>query len=89
MIKAIDEYINQMKKELAGCDRATIQDALSDNKEVIIRYIDAKGDETTRMITPLHMQVVSGVVYLIAYCHLRQAERNFRLDRIFVIDRIG
>lgn len=65
-----------------------IQDALADNKEVIIKYIDAKGDETTRMITPLHVQVASGVVYLIAYCHLRQAERNFRLDRIFAIDRI-
>ena len=55
---------------------------------VNITYIDAKGDETTRMITPLHVQVASGVVYLIAYCHLRQAERNFRLDRIFAIDRI-
>jgi DNA polymerase-3 subunit epsilon len=65
-----------------------IQDALTENKEVIITYIDAKGDETTRMITPRYVQVMSGVVYLIAYCHLRQAERNFRLDRIFAIDRI-
>jgi DNA polymerase III subunit epsilon len=65
-----------------------IQDALAENKPVIITYIDAKGGETTRMITPLHVQVASGVVYLIAFCHLRQAERNFRLDRIFAIDRI-
>ena len=65
-----------------------IQDALAENKEVIITYIDSKGDETTRRITPRSVRAVSGVVYLTAYCHLRNAERSFRLDRIYAIDRI-
>jgi DNA polymerase III epsilon subunit family exonuclease len=65
-----------------------MQEALAGNRAVVIRYIDAKGDETNRMITPLHVWVQNGMVYLVAYCHLRQAERNFRLDRIYAIDRI-
>ncbi len=33
MIQSIDNYLAQLKKELSGCDRATIQDALSDAEE--------------------------------------------------------
>lgn len=33
MIGSIDDYLSQLKKELRGCDRATIQDALSDAEE--------------------------------------------------------
>ncbi|MCJ7622907.1 MAG: sensor domain-containing protein [Anaerolineaceae bacterium] len=33
MTKSVAEYLNQLKKELAGCDSATIQDALSDAEE--------------------------------------------------------
>jgi DNA polymerase III subunit epsilon len=65
-----------------------IQDALAENKEVIITYIDAKGKETMRRITPLCVQEAYGIVYLTAYCHLRQAERNFRLDRVLAINRL-
>ena len=33
MIQSIEQYLSQLKKELSGCDRATIQDALSDAEE--------------------------------------------------------
>lgn len=33
MIQSIDDYLALLKKELSGCDRATIQDALSDAEE--------------------------------------------------------
>lgn len=33
MIRSIDDYLSLLKKELSGCDRATIQDALSDAEE--------------------------------------------------------
>ncbi|MDY6916631.1 MAG: sensor domain-containing protein [Chloroflexota bacterium] len=33
MIGSIDDYLSQLKKALHGCDRATIQDALSDAEE--------------------------------------------------------
>ena len=32
MIQSIERYLAQLKKELSGCDRATIQDALSDTE---------------------------------------------------------
>ncbi|MFC1957528.1 sensor domain-containing protein [Chloroflexota bacterium] len=35
MIQCIDDYLSQLKKELSGCDRATIQDALSDAEEYL------------------------------------------------------
>lgn len=33
MIKNIEQYLSLLKEELSGCDRATIQDALSDTEE--------------------------------------------------------
>ncbi len=33
MINSIEQYLSLLKKDLAGCDRATIQDALSDAEE--------------------------------------------------------
>jgi hypothetical protein len=33
MINSIGDYLKQLRKELAGCDRAIIQDALSDAGE--------------------------------------------------------
>jgi DNA polymerase-3 subunit epsilon len=67
----------------------SIQKALAENKAVEITYIDAHGNETCRLITPLHVLAANDVVYLVAYCHLRQAERNFRLDRIIAVADLG
>ena len=35
-----------------------------------------------RTVDPLRLEERRGVRYLVAYCHLRHAERLFRLDRI-------
>ncbi len=35
MINSIDQYLYQLRKEMSGCDRATIQDALSDAEEYL------------------------------------------------------
>jgi uncharacterized membrane protein len=35
MITSVDEYLDQLKKNLDGCDTATIQDALSDAEEYL------------------------------------------------------
>lgn len=59
-----------------------IQEALEEEGTVVITYFDAKGDETIRPITPLHVLTMNGLTYLVAYCHMRQSERHFRLDRI-------
>lgn len=33
MLNSVEEYLSELRKELAGCDSATIQDALSDSEE--------------------------------------------------------
>jgi DNA polymerase-3 subunit epsilon len=65
-----------------------IQEALAMNKAVGITYLDAKGEETRRVVTPIRVQVANDLVYMVAFCHLRQAERSFRIDRIISINRI-
>jgi len=57
-------------------------EAIYSNKRLFIRYVDGEGEETQRWVTPKQVMGLSDYVYLQAYCHLRKAERNFRLDRI-------
>jgi DNA polymerase-3 subunit epsilon len=82
----IDDLIGSYRPRRAQMEEVIlppeIQEALARNKAVVITYIDAKGDETTRAITPLRVLVMNDATYMVAYCHLRQAERHFRLDRI-------
>ncbi|UCD10118.1 MAG: sensor domain-containing protein [Dehalococcoidales bacterium] len=47
MIKTIEEYLSQLKKALSGCDRATIQDALSDAEEYLRTALDREMVDTT------------------------------------------
>lgn len=66
----------------------SLQEALSGNKDLQITYVDAKGQETGRKITPLRVQALNDYIYVVAFCHLRQAERSFRLDRIVAFGQL-
>jgi hypothetical protein len=44
MIKSVEEYLRQLKKEMDGCDRATIQDALSDAEEYLRNTLETRPD---------------------------------------------
>ena len=66
----------------------SLQEALSAKKVLEITYVDGKGRETARRITPLRVQAANDYVYVVAFCHLRQAERSFRLDRIVAISSL-
>jgi DNA polymerase III epsilon subunit-like protein len=57
-------------------------EAIYSQKRLFIRYIDGDGEETQRWITPKQVTGLSDYVYLLAHCHMRNAERSFRLDRI-------
>jgi predicted DNA-binding transcriptional regulator YafY len=61
---------------------ATLQEAFQTGKLLHLRYQGNKAAETTRVVQPLEMCYERGHGYLRAFCHLRQDERNFRLDRI-------
>ncbi|MCS7219736.1 MAG: exonuclease domain-containing protein [Anaerolineae bacterium] len=57
---------------------APLPQALQGRRRLWLRYQDEYGGYTERLVDPLD----ANHRYLIAYCHLRQAERVFRLDRI-------
>ena len=51
-------------------------------ERIIIDYVDASGNKTTRTILPKEVAAMRDYVYLVAYCYAKEAERTFRLDRI-------
>jgi DNA polymerase-3 subunit epsilon len=59
-----------------------IHEALVGRHEIVIDYMDGSANETHRIVTPLFVEQLSDYIYLRAFCHLRQQERTFRMDRI-------
>jgi DNA polymerase-3 subunit epsilon len=59
-----------------------IDEALKSGGSLQLRYLSAAGEETQRLVSPLHVTAYSGHLYLVAFCHLRNEQRTFRLDRI-------
>ena len=57
-------------------------EAIYSGKRIEITYVDKDGEKTTRWITPIQVIGLQDYIYLRAYCHLREDERTFRLDRI-------
>jgi predicted DNA-binding transcriptional regulator YafY len=60
----------------------SIAEALGTGGPVLMRYADAGGKETERLVRPIRMTAGPEYGYLIAYCYLRNAQRTFRLDRV-------
>jgi DNA polymerase III subunit epsilon len=60
----------------------TIAEALESGGRVLMRYVDAYGQETIRAIRPLRVHEQRGLLYLVAHCYRADALRTFRLDRV-------
>jgi uncharacterized membrane protein len=45
MNKQIEQYLNQLKVQMAGCDKATIQDALADAQEHLVTALDNRMED--------------------------------------------
>ncbi len=59
-----------------------MDEALRGEGRLELRYLSAMGEETRRVVSPLQVTAYAGYLYLIAFCHLRNEQRTFRLDRI-------
>jgi len=59
-----------------------ITEALGNDGRVRMRYIDARGRETNRLVRPFRVNERGGVLYLVAHCFRRGELRTFRLDRV-------
>ncbi len=58
-----------------------LAEALQNGRSLRILYESRNGD-SRRKITPLYPTEFKGRQYIIAYCHYRDEQRTFRLDRI-------
>lgn len=88
--KPLDDYIgiyNSPAWPNEGIQLPTeLGEAIYSGKRIFIRYADKNGEQTERWITPKQVTGLADYIYLQAYCHLRQAERSFRLDRIVEVN---
>ncbi len=84
--KPLDEYIgiyNSPAWPNEGIQLPTeLGEAIYSGKRLFIHYINKGGERSERWITPRQVIGLADYIYLQAFCHLRQAERSFRLDRI-------
>ncbi|MBN8657619.1 MAG: WYL domain-containing protein [Anaerolineae bacterium] len=59
-----------------------LSEAIYSGKRLFIQYMDKDGEISERWITPKEVIGLADYLYLQAYCHTREADRTFRLDRI-------
>lgn len=61
---------------------ATVSAAAAEGRRVVIRYRSGRDEATERTVDPYGVVCDTGRWYLIGHCHLRAAQRLFRLDRV-------
>lgn len=62
----------------------SIERAITMKSRIKITYTDINEKVTYREITPSHFTKEHGIPYLVAFCHLRNDKRTFRLSRLKV-----
>ncbi|MGR3839437.1 MAG: helix-turn-helix transcriptional regulator [Cognatishimia sp.] len=65
-----------------GIDARELRQAVWDERRIAFDYCDAEGAATQRDVDPLSIVYMQMSSCLIAWCHLRQDYRVFRLDRM-------
>jgi len=88
MLESMDDRIEVIKSvhipETANTDHIqTILHAISQKRVLSLNYFAQHSQELTRRyVEPVGIFFMAGFWHLIAYCHLRNAYRDFRVDRI-------
>jgi DNA polymerase III epsilon subunit-like protein len=65
-----------------------LEEAMELRRPVMMEYLDARGLRTERLIDPLHIRRSGGELMLVAHCHLRNAQRTFKLERVVRLNRV-
>ncbi|MGI9623613.1 MAG: helix-turn-helix transcriptional regulator [Acidimicrobiales bacterium] len=67
-----------------------IRGAIADHRQIEVEYYGYNRDELTRRtLDPYRVTSDEGQWYLLAYCHLAEGERLFRVDRISELEVTG
>ena len=69
--------------------RAFVETCIRNAQDIRLVYIDAGNNRTCRRITPIRMIQWGENELLEGWCHLRNGERQFRLDRISKMESAG
>ncbi|QUH00789.1 helicase-associated domain-containing protein [Saccharopolyspora erythraea] len=80
----VDELAHEAT-QLGPGEIDVLADALARESAVHIEYVDQTGKRTSRPVTPIDLDQR----WLVAWCHMRDDERNFRLERIRSVTAIG
>lgn len=59
-----------------------LEEALRSRRKLFLRYVDEYGGKSERWVSVVDVRAQKEYIYVRAFCHLRDAERNFRLDRV-------
>jgi predicted DNA-binding transcriptional regulator YafY len=63
-----------------------LSSAIQSGQRVLLRYRSSRSEETQRSFDPYGIAYQGGLWYTIGYCHLREGQRLFRVDRITHIE---
>jgi len=63
-------------------DFAKMRQAISAEKRVSFEYLNSKNEMTRREFDPIRLESNDQIWHVRGYCHLRNEERGFRLDRM-------
>jgi DNA polymerase-3 subunit epsilon len=87
--KPLDDYIgiyNSPAWPQEGVYLPTeLSEAIYSGRRLFIKYMDRQGEISERWVSPIEVLGLSDYIYLKAFCHTRNAERTFRLDRIIEV----
>jgi proteasome accessory factor C len=59
-----------------------IRTAIGSGRSVAFDYVNARGEHESRLVDPFRLESQDQDWYLFGWCHLREATRRFRLDRM-------
>lgn len=69
---------------------AVITQAIRDGRQLHLKYLSRQRDELTeRDVDPLRLYSLDNTWYFEAYCHSKAGIRNFRLDRVEIVEPNG
>jgi len=77
--------LTNLARRLSAAEVHELADATENRRPMVIVYLAGTGGTSRRLVSDLEVLPP----HLQAYCHERQDERTFRLDRILSVEPVG
>jgi DNA polymerase III subunit epsilon len=80
----LDKFARKINSDIPALP-PQLQNALENRLDLQIEYCNRENYQTNRIIQPLRVFSSRGKTYIEAYCHLKNSNRTFLLDRIKIV----